>query len=223
MTCKLIPLASLSLALLAPSLASAEEAVARTVTMGSRGTIVVGADLAGIVDRTAYESASGYESETWTIGLAPSLDYFVTDHVSLGGRLVLSNSRTTSTFEDDLGRDRIESSNTSYGASLRIGVHQAVSPTVSLWLRAGAGMARGEGESDSDDFGESKSTTDTMFVEGSALVLVHLVPHLFIAAGPGVVYRDNESEHRGDDAVADVELGSDSSSFGLRLEIGGYW
>jgi hypothetical protein len=208
MSIRSLDFASLALALLVPSLASAEEAPA----MGKAGTAVIGTDITGVFLRSTskieVETPFGSledEATSTTFNLQPAIDYFVADRISVGLKLSYEYEKLDYDASDD--EDRKE---TTLGVGIRGGVHLPLVPRFALWARGGVEYLTSEGE---EGGGEEPEVSGFVF-SADALVLLDIVPHLWIGAGPGFAY-----------ATADVgDVGTTkTTAFGFGLEVGGWF
>jgi hypothetical protein len=142
--------------LLVPTLAAADEPGA-PAALGKQGTFVIGSDVKGVLTRFSTDTTSGPLEATTTITtveLEPAIDYFVVDKVSLGLRL-LYNYETSKTESDDFPQLELESSETTLGVGVRVGVHHRLASRVSLWARLGAAY----NTTDEDDDGEESTVS----------------------------------------------------------------
>jgi hypothetical protein len=200
---------ALVLSLLAPSLAAAEE----TTGLGRNRHVVVGADLAGVVDyssvttKTATGAVLGQqevEGSAWEIHLRPAVDYFIDDNFSVGVSLLYSS------FSLDYPGEESDAEESSMGAGLRGGVLVDLAERVSVWTRIGAEYR----ESERRERGLDLPDVDTFSFGMDGVLVFDLAPHLFLGAGPRASFT---SDHIGEG------LEVERFTVGLRLEVGGYW
>ncbi|MBF5045744.1 hypothetical protein FGE12_25275 [Aggregicoccus sp. 17bor-14] len=118
----------------------------------------------------AFDARLGYRTtdDKFYINVAPGLDYFIKDNVSVGASV---NLGTTIGDGDD---------ETQIGGQLRLGYNMPVAETLSLWPRAKAGIVY----SSSSAINSPKTTSFLLGVE--APVLFHPVNHFFVGAGPKI-------------------------------------
>ena len=121
----------------------------------------------------------------WQLHLQPSADYFIATNVSIGGLIGFThNSGPPSSDFFNLG--------------VRAGYNLAISDPVTFWPRIGINVGHAFGT------GGNTSTQLVIF----APFLFHLVPHLFVGAGP------------------DFELplsGGGGNGYGLQTVVGGWF
>jgi len=170
------------LALVAGLVVSAEARAQEVSTgaagsFGSTGQIVISSDFAANI---GYTSVSG-PGDRFLIDLRPAMDYFLKDNLSLGGTVLLSTALQR-------GDDPLL-----IGVGIRAGYNIPLNSSVSVWPKLGLAVAHSDGFL---DFGERT------FLEVSltAPFLVHLAPHFFFGAGPGLITQ------LGDDTVATLNV-----------------
>jgi opacity protein-like surface antigen len=96
----------------------------------------------------------------WTLRLRPSLDYFIKEHLSVGGLVRIDTGGGQSTI----------------GLGARVGYDLALASAVSLWIRGGLSYDHTSGNNASSS---SVTTLDVLVP-----FLFHLVPHFFLGVGP---------------------------------------
>ncbi|QRK04168.1 hypothetical protein JQX13_28280 [Archangium violaceum] len=150
--------------LMVPSVAVAQRAETTPAAgsgFGAAGQIAISSDASASI---GYSTAG---SDAFFINLNPSVDYFLQQNLSIGAAVLLSRS-----FNE--GPDL-----TSLGLSVRMGYNHALGEQVSLWPRLSVGIQHSS----------IGSASGTAFVaDAFAPVLLHLVPHFFIGAGPRVSF-----------------------------------
>jgi hypothetical protein len=158
----------------APLAARAEEPAppAETTTrpMASSGSLVASSngpfgDAGQLVFSMASEPEFPFRfSKTgggdWSLRLRPSLDYFIKEHLSVGG----------------LVRIDTDGGQTTIGLGARVGYDLALASAVSLWIRGGLSY-----DHTSVKMGGSSSVTT---LDVLVPFLFHLVPHFFLGVGP---------------------------------------
>ncbi len=145
---------------------------------GARGEIALTGELTASGSWWTYD---GTGSSFTGVNLAPELDYFIVDHVSIGasapftyGRLVGLNGTTPVTFVK-----------TTFGFSPRIGVDVPLGPVLSFYPRGGFGV--GYATSDEQSGTSQNNPTETyVWMSLSTPLLVHMAPHLFAGFGPSL-------------------------------------
>jgi hypothetical protein len=207
MTTRLLPSTTFAISLLLPTLASAAEP---SGGLGRAGQVVVGADLAGALvytDVTTKQTVGPMtlevDGEAWEIELQPTLDYFVTDNVTLGFTATLAY------FDLDYPGELSDSETNTLGAGVRAGFFLPLADKLSLWTRAGVEYRTEE----ISQGGSSLPDVDNFLFGLDASFTYDLAPHFFIGAGPAFVY---SSADVGDS----IEI--TSANFGLGFGIGGW-
>lgn len=142
--------------------ARAQESTGGAGNFGSVGQLVFSSDFTGNI---------GYVSgprDYFLIDLRPAADYFLKDNLSLGGSVLLGTA-----FQS--GDNPLV-----VGVGVRAGYNIPLSGNVSVWPKLGLGVVH------SDDF---LVFSDGTYLEVSltAPFLVHVAPHFFIGAGPGLL------------------------------------
>jgi hypothetical protein len=154
-----IAVVSLSLAVLSVSTsARAQEAFG----FGRQGQIAVSSDFALSLGTTSH-SRGGSSTD---VVLAPALDYFVIDNLSLGGQVSLTWSKNGDWH------------GTGFGVAPRVGYDIAFADQVSFWPHLAISFA---------SFSDSNDTSTTRIgVAAYAPLLLHPAQHFFIGLGPRV-------------------------------------
>ena len=121
----------------------------------------------------------------WSISLHPAIDYFITSNISLGALVGYFHSpAATGTTVLDLGA--------------RAGFNLTITDHIGIWPNAGLAVSFVSADHENDT-----TTTFGIF----APVLYHLVPHLFVGAGP---------------SFSVLLSGADGKSYGVDFVIGGW-
>ncbi len=139
------------------------------------------------VDRWFYSES---QDESSAVVVAPSLDYFVIENLSVGGNLVFAYADTSTT----LGDVPIDRTSTLYGTGLRVGYNVPFSRMVSLWIRPAAGIWRRHVE-ESAAYYETTTTVvvddefdqTALWVDLYLPILIHPTSHFFLGIGPEVL------------------------------------
>lgn len=146
-------------------------------SFGNVGQLVISSDFHATI---GYTSVSG-PGDQFLIDLRPSVDYFLKENLSLGGTVYLGTA-----FQR--GDDPLL-----VGVGIRGGYNIPLNSSVSVWPKLGLAVAHSDGFL---GFGERTF----LEVSLSAPFLVHLAPHFFFGAGPGLVTQ------LGDDTVATLHV-----------------
>jgi hypothetical protein len=162
-------------------------------TFGDRGEVVIGSDAFAGGFSQFYQG-----NQNDAVEIEPSIDYFVTRHLSLGGALTFAYS----SFSGAGSSAHLFT----YGLAPRIGYDIALSNYFSLWPKASIFLT--EQNDTSQNYGAAATTTrqSDVAVELFVPVLFHPAPHVFFGFGPY------------------AELGSPSGAiFGGKLTLGGWF
>jgi len=152
----------------------------RPARFGEDGTWVFSAEssLSGsytIADRVSYWSGG--------IRVAPTVDYFVTDHVAVGASLLISNARSR-TYDVPSGLAS-ENVTTRLGGGVRVGLSGNLASWISIYPTAEFDLAHGEDGQDILGQGSDHGHALASFA-GFAPLLFHLSQHFFVGVGPRV-------------------------------------
>ena len=163
-----------ALVLLAPT-----RALALDPDLGARGQVVVTDNLRGGASWRGYD-VSGAQFVNLTF--APSIDYFVVKHVSVGLDADIAYSDT---HAYDASSRFVQSTGTFAQVGARVGLNVPLGRWLSIWPRATAYFAWAQGTSANGVFGEQTTTTTstarlTLFVP----LVMQLRSHLFVGVGP---------------------------------------
>ncbi len=113
----------------------------------------------------------------------PGADYFVIDHLSIGGEVLFASTGFSTTRHAPGAGDTTDTiSGTHWGIMPRVGYDIPLSSLFSFWPRGGIGF-----QTSSFSGGGGADTSNTLwyfFID--APFLVHPIEHFFIGAGPGV-------------------------------------
>jgi hypothetical protein len=161
--------------------ASAKEGVGapRLARFGDAGVWVLNAELNAYGHQTVY---SGPDQSFYTrYGVVAGADYFVVNHVSLGGSLWGTHVSvrgvavsTVGVYTNDIGRT---------GASVRAGVELPLGDSLSLYPRLSLGYGV-ENYQYAASGAVSQGNDDYVYVDLYAPLLVHLARHFFVGFGP---------------------------------------
>jgi hypothetical protein len=119
-------------------------------------------------DFTASISYDSREPNGFFFDVAPSLDYFILENISIGAAVSLAFAITDADDSFDVG------------LAGRVGYALPLRDSVSLWPRLSMGFQRRDTPTPG-----GASETDTDFVIGAFVpALMHITPNFFIGAGP---------------------------------------
>jgi hypothetical protein len=144
---------------------------------GDAGTFVIANDF--VVDGSVT-SYSGSEASFKTLTIAPGIDYFASDRISLGIGLSYGNSSSVG-FEPD--GTRVENDVGSFGIGPRVGFDVPLASWLSLYPRLALGVSVTTYDETAGGR-ENKYTSTNTWMSFSAPLLVHVVPHFFVGLGP---------------------------------------
>ena len=133
----------------------------------------------------------GHLHNGWELRLHPALDYFIAPNVSVGGALGITYDHPGSPSP----------SVTTVEVAARVGYNLNIVDRISFWPRVG--IAYSHTSVASSPSTSSSSTALTLF----APFLYHLVPHLFVGAGPSF----------------GLSLNGGGNSYGLDTIVGGWF
>ena len=182
---------------------------AGTGAFGSQGQIAISVDLPFMNEgpqlAIVHESSSMGGGSSTTIGIQPSLDYFVAPHISVGGQVGIAHGSTGLS----VGGSSINQ--TVIGVEVRGGYELPLTDSVSLWPRLGIGYNH---KSYSGGGGADSSGYDLDLLV-SVPVLWHPASHFFLGAGPALTTQlVNKVEGTSQSKTTDI---------GLTALIGGYF
>jgi hypothetical protein len=146
---------------------------------GAPGQVVITGDL------------EGHLRNGWQLRLHPALDYFIASNISVGGVAGITyNSGNPSVTTFDLGAR----------AGFNLGINDALTfwPTVGIFFHH---------TSVGSTAASNGSSSNSSSLEIFAPFLYHLVPHLFVGAGP----------------IFDLALNGGGNSYGLQTVVGGWF
>jgi hypothetical protein len=136
--------------------------------LGQRGQVLITSGAQLDMRRSLYASPFAGISGASSISLAPSLDYMLTDHWTVGASIALGLSRA------DEG-----SNGMFFSVSPRLGYLVPLGSSVSLWPQFH--IAYGMGSVASAEYTQWS-------VGGAAPIIVELAPHFFVGAGPDFTF-----------------------------------
>jgi len=163
---------------------------------GQRGQIAISGELKGSI---LHQSASMNGGSYTTFEIQPSLDYFVSPNLSVGGLVGIRR-------ESLGGSDSL----VTFTIGPRVGYNIVLSGAVSLWVRAGLGYAHL-----SRSLGQVDESGYVIPFSLFAPLLWHPVTHLFLGAGP-FLETDLVSRIEGQSAPRTTDIGLSST-------VGGYF
>ena len=179
-----------------PAVASPPMTPGAAADFGRRGQIAISGEMKGSI---LHQSASMNGGSYTTFEIQPSLDYFVSPNLSVGGLVGIRR-------ESLGGGDSL----TTFTIGPRVGYDIVLSGEVSLWVRAGLGYAHL-----SESLGQGDRSGYVIPFSLYAPLLWHPVTHLFLGAGP-FLETDLVSRIEGESAPRTTDIGLSST-------VGGYF
>jgi len=132
---------------------------------------------------TENEGGADFTMETTTLSVAPSMDYFVSDRVSVGATVVGAWAHREIHAEPDVGYD-YDAKDYYVSFTPRVGVTWPISEDITFWPRLGAGLTRGYSSYDSHD-----ETSWEWRVEAEPQLVVRASQSLYFGLGPALTVR----------------------------------
>ncbi|MES1172494.1 MAG: hypothetical protein ABUL77_04595 [Bacteroidota bacterium] len=174
---------------------------------GEHGQVAVAVDFKFDIVYNRFSSVPGSPGRSRTDYLIqPSLDYFASTNVSLGGALTLQNQEYG--LVGDLS---------TIGLGLRAGYNVVLTGPLSLWIRGGFGYNHRTFGGVAGANGTGFSIPFTVY----AAVLWHPVSHFFVGLGP--VFQTELVSKFTFEGDADSLDAPKLTQFGLQSTIGGYF
>jgi hypothetical protein len=193
-----------------PLAASAQEPVGRAGNdFGAKGQISVNVDLPFTSDAPQFAiyntSVSGGGGSTTTIMIAPALDYFVAQNLSIGGQIGFRRESTPIANGSSLSVIT-----TGFVLGVRGGLNVPLTPALSLWPRLSLTYSSSSGG----------GVTYTYVPLGIFVPLLwHPASHFFLGGGP-VFVTDLSATGESNGLSGDIPKTTD---VGLQAVIGGYF
>jgi hypothetical protein len=176
---------------------------------GKAGQIAISSDLELSFESRSFKEPEGEDPKSLTtIIIAPALDYFVIDGLSVGGQIGYGR-QSQGDFSSQL-----------IGIGPRVGYNLGLTDNISIWPRLHFRYAMISTDVQFTDpvTGESrteKQSGSKMTVGVDAPILFHPVPHFFVGIGP-FFSMDLSSKHEDEDSTKDT-------AFGLATVVGGWF
>jgi hypothetical protein len=162
---------------------------------GGQQTLAISGDFLLAVQR--YSSTS-FSSET-NVTVRPALDYFVLDHLSVGGLVGFGYMG---------GPGPLDASRLSFAIGPRVGYEIALADRFSIWQNLGTSYLRSRDRYNGQWFGPASWTLNAT---AGADVIGQIAPHFFMGLGPYVV---SELARSGGDASG--------TGYGVTSTLGGW-
>ena len=175
---------------------------------GEEGQLVLTLATDASISYLSHSRSKGSNSD---VNLAPSVDYFFTDGVSVGVDAFIGYSSGTSV--DSLGT-ATQFSSTKIGVAPRLGGNLALTELVSIWLRGEIGRGT-VNQSEASADGTNQHSRTRSWVEISAPILLHPSSHFFVGAGPFLFHELSDKDQ--------YDLQNDATNLGVSLVLGGWF
>ncbi len=168
---------------------------------GHAGQLAIQADLQLHLEGNSYSDNGGSGSD---ILIQPAADYFVIDHLSVGGAVILDIASYNNNGHG--------STTTTFGIAPRVGYNIPIVDRLSFWpdlfISYSAASTSNNGPSD-----------DVFALGVFAPVLFHPVPHFFVGLGPNL---STELSHSHSDGGQNVNNYPKLTQYGIMSTIGGW-
>lgn len=175
--------------------------------LGGEGQIAISSDLqlsftstSQSLPDSAPEGTPDPDSTT-TIVVAPALDYFVAESISIGGQVFYAST--------SMG----DASSSGFGIGPRVGYAIPIGEGLAFWPKLG--IAYTSSSYDSGVEGSEKQSGTTMSLEVFAPFAIQPAEHFFVGIGP-MLSMDLSNK------VEDEDAGK-STTFGVMTQVGGYF
>jgi hypothetical protein len=176
-------------------------------SFGERGQLVLTLATVGSLSRVTYTHSRGGRTN---VNLAPSLDYFLVDNVSVGVNAFVGYSRGTSL--DSTGETTVFKS-TSIGVAPRLGGNIQLTERLSFWPQIGVGYGTVD-TSEIASSGANQHSSVRLWVQVSAPLLVHPTSHFFLGAGPSLFHELSDADQ--------FDYENDGTAIGASFVLGGW-
>jgi hypothetical protein len=166
---------------------------------------------------TATDASLGYSSYSHSKGsqtdvtIAPSVDYFFTNNVSMGIDLPISNSSGTGL---DPAGATTRFSSSSFGIAARLGANLPLLAELSIWLTGDIGHGTVHSSISSAN-GTNEHSRTRSWIDVSAPLLVHPASHFFVGFGPFVFHELSNQDQN--------NIDNKGTQLGARLVLGGWF
>ncbi len=222
----------LAAALLVPAMASAQEGP----DFGRRGEVAItwdqsiangylssvgGATVAAVTPPSSwsmldaqYTTFANNGGSVTRFGVAPTLDYFVIDNLSLGAQALFSVATVSPPPQG--GVQPQSSTATTFGIAPQVGYDIHLGESFSVWPKAFFAYAT---TSVSNNGPSNAVSSVGLFVP----FLYHPVRHFYVGLGPNVATQVGNSSSQSNNNVTVTTYNDKATNFGLMATIGGYF
>jgi hypothetical protein len=160
----------------APAAAPAAAISGPSTDMGQTGNIAIDADFKVALGWVSTSPPMGSSQSTTVIALDPSVDYFISPNLSIGGAVLLQHTN------EEIPNSSNSVTATQIGLAPRVGYVIPVGPQLSIWPRGGLAYTH----TTFSVTGSPDETQSVWALVASAPLLYHPVPHFFLGLGPAV-------------------------------------
>jgi hypothetical protein len=124
------------------------------------------------------------------IGLAPSLDYFVTDHISVGGRIGAAVTESSTNTGPATGVSVPDAHGYAFTMMPRVGYAIPLSSSFTLWPRLGIGYDVSRATRDA----AARDLSHAFYTRVNVGLVVRLAKHVVLDVGPTLTYSNSVTE-----------------------------
>jgi len=176
-------------------------------SLGTKGQVVItsAAEVWGSV-----VSLSHHKGSRTSFVIAPGVDYFIAQNLSVGVEALASHSTAKSL---DSTSEATDTTSTSIGVAPRIGQHVRLTSAVSCWPQLELGFGTVESDQSSSS-GRNQHSRTRSWLRLSLPLLVHAASHFFVGVRFYFFYELSDKDQRGYENAA--------RSAGLSLLLGGW-
>jgi len=174
---------------------------------GGAGELVLTTATDASISARFYSRSSGSST---SVNLAPALDYFLAENVSIGVDSFVAYGKSTAI---DAAGDTVHASSTSFGFGPRFGVNLPLTHALSLWpvMEFGSGTVD---SSQSSTSGVNQHSRQRTWIALTAPLLVHPATHFFFGAGPVFFHELLDKDQ--------YDYENDATILGLSFVLGGW-
>jgi hypothetical protein len=186
----------------------AEPEQAAAEVFGKTGQVVLTAATDASVDYRTYSHSNDSQTD---VTIAPGVDYFVIDGISVGGHVAIGYS--SGTLLDSSGSSSEFTTNT-LGVAPHVGANLTLTSLASIWLRGEVGYGTIK-QSISSASGGGELARTRYWASLSAPVLLHPASHFFVGLGPFVFHELSDKDQYAREF--------DATELGVDLVLGGWF
>ena len=157
-----------------------------------------------------FRSYSGSKASTTSVNVAPGVDYFVVNNVSIGLDVFVTHQEGTSF--DSTGA-QTNSDSTSVGFAPRLGFNAPLTAFLSFWPQVEIGYGI-EATNEVSGLGTNQHSRKRSWVQISAPLLIHPTSHFFVGGGPYLFHELTDADQ--------YDYENDVTTLGSSLVLGGW-